>query len=113
MKGDRHQLTGYAFGVLAARSIVADRREVLLMQMLFNLRVVVGEGMCLDDGYCFHYVHLAWAAFETWDGETPPEGWAKNPFTGQRGPCPCLACVAHRREEENRHVQAVSQGEHS
>jgi hypothetical protein len=79
---------------LAARSLL-DRREIVLLGMMFNLRVAITDGprgMSYEDGYCFHVEELAWLAFETWDGESVPKGFAKNPFTGVYGDCPCQRC---------------------
>lgn len=105
--GDLSDLDPYYESVIAARSLL-DRREVLLYRMLFNLRVVVTDGphsLVYDDGYCFHNAAAAWKTFETWDGESEPDGWAKNPFTGRRGPCACRDCNANRSEAIGRGAQ--------
>ena len=86
----------------AARSLLSDRRQIHLIVLLFNLRVCItdgpGMGFGWDDGYCFHDPVLAWLCFMTWDGESTPIGFAKNPFTGERGDCPCDSCEFHRSE---------------
>jgi len=82
-----------------AKSLL-DGREVMLLNMLFNLRVVVTYGphsLDFEDAYCFHDVAAAWRCFETWDGESVPEGWAKNPLTGERGSCRCKLCELHEK----------------
>jgi len=88
----------YGRFTLAAKSL-PDRREVHLLRQTFNLRVAVTDephGLFYEDAYCFHDVELAWRCFETWDGRSEPEGWAKRPFTGDYGPCPCPSCSEFR-----------------
>ena len=78
----------YYRGIIGARSLF-DKREVHLRMMIFNLRLSVTSephGMYYDEEYCFHDEEAAWSAFATWNGEEAPEGWAKNPSTGELGP---------------------------
>jgi len=89
----------YGDFTLAAKSL-RDRREVVLLQMMFNVRLAVTDephGMCYENAYCFHDEEAAWRAFETWDGESEPsEPWVKNPLSGARGTCSCRTCVNAR-----------------
>lgn len=76
---------GYYAGIIAARSLL-DRREIHLRVMAYNLRLAVTDGpqgWVYEQEWCFHDSGLAWLAFETWDGEAEPIGWAKNATTGQ------------------------------
>ena len=90
----------YYKNILAARSLVVDRSEIHLLQTIFNLRIArtnEPHGLSYENGYCFHIPGLAWHAFYTWDGESEPIGYAKNPFTQKYGDCPCLNCKNLRR----------------
>lgn len=88
----------YGHHTLAAKSLWdGTRREVHLLRMAFNYRIVVTAGphaRTYDNGYCFHITDFAWKAFESWDGESEPAaGWVKNPMTGIYGQCPCAQCA--------------------
>ena len=88
----------YGTWAYAAKSL-PDRREVMIIRMVFNWRLVMTadpHGQWYEDVYCFHDPALVLAAFEAWDGETEPAGWAKHPPSGRRGPCPCDACDRYR-----------------
>lgn len=84
-------------GAVCARSLL-DGRLVLLVRMLFNLRLVLTDerAVFVEKGYCYHDDDLAYAAFQEWNCEADPRGWAKDPFSGRLGPCPCEGCERER-----------------
>jgi hypothetical protein len=81
----------YYGSVVAAKSFVADRREVhLLRDGATRFKLVLGDGpqpMSYEDRWCYDSFGAAWAAFEKWDGSTDePAGWTMHPPTGRRRP---------------------------
>lgn len=84
------------YGVLAARSLL-DRSVIhLLPWSAGGAQLSIGNGLGYWETYCFHSRAAGWAAFAAWDGKSEPAGWARNPFTGRRGPCTCPDCEHER-----------------
>lgn len=84
-------------GAVAARSLL-DGRLITLCPMAFgNLRLNIGDGDFIEAAFCYHDHALAWAAFEEWSGDgDPAPGWAKDPYDGRLGHCPCARCTHER-----------------
>lgn len=75
----------------AGRNIVweyrfPDGRVVTVVNMIYNMRVIVGDGRMADAGWCYHKnigTVLCAVAWVLEDCEGEPEGWFKNLQTGE------------------------------
>ena len=89
--------TNPLYGVLAARCLLDHSVIHLLPWGCGGAQLSIGGGLGYWETYCFHDRRAAWAAFATWDGTSEPAAWARNPFTGRRGPCTCPDCERERK----------------
>ena len=71
---------------LAGR-MLPDGSYVAVVQMIFNLRLIVGaDDRWADDAWCYHDPELCWQAYAGWDGTGDPPGWYKHLGSGRRRP---------------------------
>jgi hypothetical protein len=55
-----------------------------ILPMIFNHRIIVTDGSTVDFAWCYETKERAIEYFEKWDGKGEPDGWHKNPMTGER-----------------------------